>query len=260
MTKAQPDIRLGLGLIGIGRPWGFKKSPIPDEKTVLAFLRYAYDLGITFFDTAVSYGLSEERFGKFLRTLGPGERDRITVATKFGDHWNAAEQTAFADHSFTMLQSSLDRSLKRLGKIDIVQLHRPNPAALRSDDVHRAFDYAVKQGITILGVSVSETESGNIACQDDRYRVIQLPYNNANKKLETIIDQATEKEKMVLINRPYNMGETIYSGDASPDDLRTRAYRLIVGKKFRGYILTGTTSAVHLKENWESFRKAVATN
>jgi aryl-alcohol dehydrogenase-like predicted oxidoreductase len=258
MTDNNPSLKLGLGLIGIGREWGFQKSPVPDEKSVLAFLEYAYALGITFFDTAASYGLSEERLGRFLRALTPGERNRITVATKFGDHWNAASQTAFVDHSFSALNASLDCSLKHLGMIDLLQLHRPNPLALRSDDVCRAFEYARTLGIRAMGASVSEIESGAIACDDDLFSVIQLPYNTANRKLEPVIDRAIAKNKLLLINRPYNMGETIHSSAASPDDSRTGAFRLIIDKKFRGYVLTGTKSEKHLKENWESFQRALS--
>lgn len=258
MTKDKPDIHLGLGLIGIGREWGFAKSQIPDEKSVLKFLEYAFNLGITFFDTAASYGLSEERFGRFLRLLTTEERSRIMVATKFGDHWNAGSQTAFIDHSREALCKSLDNSLRHLGKIDILQLHRPNPAVLKSDDVRQAFEYARKQGITVMGASVSDLESGNIACDDDLFSVIQLPYNSANKKLETIIDKTKEKNKLLLINRPYNMGETMQSPVTSPDGVRIEAFRLIIDKKFRGVVLTGTKSEKHLRENWESFQKALS--
>lgn len=254
----KPDIQLGLGLIGIGREWGFQKSRIPDEKSVLEFLEYALDLGITFFDTAASYGLSEERFGKFLRSLGPDKRDRITVATKFGDHWNAASQTAFTDHSYDALRASLDRSLKHLGRIDILQLHRPNPEALSSDDVRRAFDYARTQGITVMGASVGDVESGNIACDDELFSIIQLPFNSANKKLEPVINRAIVKNKLLLVNRPYNMGETVQAGIGSPDDMRTEAFRLIIDKISRGVVLSGTTSEIHLKENRESFQKALS--
>jgi aryl-alcohol dehydrogenase-like predicted oxidoreductase len=258
MTGEQNEIRLGLGLIGIGREWGFRKSPVPDEKSVHEFLDYAYTLGITFFDTAASYGSSEERFGKFLRTLSAGERNGITVATKFGDHWDAGSQTAFVDHSRAALCASLDRSLKNLGKIDILQLHRPNPDVLRSDDVRAAFDYARGQGIKVMGASVSEVESGTIACNDDLFSIIQLPFNAGNKKLEPIIELAAARNKTILINRPYEMGAAVYADGKDSGTLRTEAFRLIVGKKFRGVVLTGTKSAHHLKENMESFNKAIS--
>jgi len=257
MTKGKPDIRLGLGLIGIGREWGFQKSAVPDEKSVREFLEYAYNLGITFFDTAASYGTSEERFGAFLNSLSLEQRNSITVATKFGDHWNSESQSASIDHTFNALKESLDRSLRLLGRIDIVQLHRPNPAALKSEDVLKAFEYARTCGIPVTGASVSDSESGTIACNNDLFSVIQIPFNAQNKKLEMILDLAIIKNKILLINRPFNMGASVHAEGTSPEVSRTQAFRMIVEKRFKGVVLTGTKSPHHLKENRESFQEAM---
>ena len=89
---------------------------VPEEAAVIDFLKGAYELGVDFFDTAASYGSSEERLGKFLRTLSPEQRKRITVSTKFGDHWDYQIQNSYVDHSFDALRASLDRSLARLGQ------------------------------------------------------------------------------------------------------------------------------------------------
>ncbi len=60
-----PDIKLGLGLIGIGRQWGHAGVEVPEEARVFEFLKGAYELNVDFFDTAASYGSSEERLGFF---------------------------------------------------------------------------------------------------------------------------------------------------------------------------------------------------
>ena len=56
-------VHLGIGLIGIGRPWGFVQKPPPSAEQVHRLLRGALDLGITVFDTAAPYGGSEQRLG-----------------------------------------------------------------------------------------------------------------------------------------------------------------------------------------------------
>ncbi len=61
-------LQLGLGLIGIGRPWGNKQT-IPAEDASIALIHGAIEQGITFFDTAPAYGESEEILGKPLRGL-----------------------------------------------------------------------------------------------------------------------------------------------------------------------------------------------
>jgi aryl-alcohol dehydrogenase-like predicted oxidoreductase len=187
---SQLHVKLGLGLIGIGRQWGHADVEVPEEARVFEFLKGAYDLNVDFFDCAASYGSSEERLGKYLRTLTREQRDRITVATKFGDHWDDNIQNSYVDHSFVALRASLDRSLSRLGKIDILQLHKTNPQVLESDDLRRALDYAREKGISRFGASVSDLESGRMVCESDVFSIIQCPFNMEYDKFGEIIDLA----------------------------------------------------------------------
>lgn len=141
ITKTS-GIHLGSGLIGIGRKWGHIDTPIPEEKEVFDFLSYARKLGIFYFDTAASYGRSEERLGKYLTSLSHGERENIIVSTKFGDHWSFAKNEAYVDHSHDALKKSLDNSLSLLKKIDLLYLHKAHIQALHNPDVTKAFNYA----------------------------------------------------------------------------------------------------------------------
>ncbi len=253
----QPAVQLGLGLIGIGRAWGHLPAPLPTETEALEFLDYAFELGITFFDTAASYGLSEERVGKFLRHLTPAERERITVSTKFGDHWDAATGSAFVDHSYEALRRSLDHSLECLERVELLQLHKTNPQALQSEAVQRAFVYAREQGIDQFGASVSDLESARIVCEDSFFSSIQFPYHLTNRTFEAVIEPATRQGKEILINRPFNMGAWLYSETTlSEEEKRVQAYAFILQQNFRGFILTGTRSPVHLLENWQAFQSA----
>lgn len=239
--------QLGLGLIGIGRPWGRVPHAVPSESEALALLEFAFELGIRYFDTAPSYGdtVSEMRLGRFARSLAPARRAQITVATKFGEHWNGGTGEPYADHSFDALRRSLDASLERLGRIDILQLHKTTPAALASADVARAFEYARSLGIERTGPSVSDLESARIAIEAG-YSVIQLPYNRENTAFGAAIDAAAARGMWIAANRPLAMGALAGS---------TRdAFRFVLERRFSGAILTGTTSQDHLRENWEAFQ------
>jgi aryl-alcohol dehydrogenase-like predicted oxidoreductase len=244
-----PAVSLGVGLIGLGRPWGHVPTAVPSEAEALDFLAYAYAAGLTFFDTAPSYGLSEARLGKFLRTLDPAGRRRLTIATKFGDHWNPATQSAYVDHSYEALRASLDRSLDLLGPIDLLQLHKTTPAVLQSEALAQAFAYARQQGVPALGASISDRASGLAVCASEQYTAVQLPYNLANTQFADVIDQATAQGKQVLINRPFKMGEL-----TDP----VAAFAFILRQPFQGVVLTGTKSPAHLRANLEAFRQAQA--
>jgi aryl-alcohol dehydrogenase-like predicted oxidoreductase len=69
---------LGLGCMGLTFGYGAATS----ERDAIALIQRAYELGITFFDTAEAYsqGLNEQFLGKAVKTF----RDKVVIATKFG--------------------------------------------------------------------------------------------------------------------------------------------------------------------------------
>lgn len=241
-------IHLGAGLIGIGRKWGVVDSPIPSEEDSLDFLSEALKLGIFHFDTAASYATSEERLGKFLDTLSSEQRNKLIIATKFGDHWDFEKNEPYVDHSYEALKESLDRSLSWLKKIDLLYLHKARIDALKSSDVEKAFAYAKSKGIHTFGASVSDIEGAEYALSNDFYSVIQLAYNTDKTIFASIIDRATQQGKKVVINRPFNMGKNAEN--------KVDAFSFILQKKFNGFILTGTKSTAHLQENYDAFALA----
>ena len=113
-TKSMPERVLGktqisLPVFGLG---GAGQTPISNEDReveAIALIEKALELGIVYYDTAASYGPSEERFGKVL----PQVRDRIYLNSK----------TAARDYDGAWRE--LERSLKRLGTdyLDSWQLH-----------------------------------------------------------------------------------------------------------------------------------------
>jgi len=249
-------IHLGSGLIGIGRKWGHIDSPTPEEEEVHDFLSNARNIGIFYFDTAASYGKSEERLGTYLASLSQAERKKIIVSTKFGDHWDFTKNEAYVDHSYNALKKSLDNSLSLLKKIDLLYLHKAHIQSLHNPDVTKAFNYAKEKGIETFGASVSDIESAEYVLQSDFYSVIQLPYNIVNTKFSAIIDQATKLGKIVVINRPFNMGGMLYDKTQGEISDKIKAFKFILEKQFNGFILTGTKSREHLKENYDAFIQA----
>ncbi len=259
MKNIEQKTALGVGLIGIGRKWGYRETPVPSEDQAVAYLSHAYENGIRFFDTAPAYGSSEERLGKFLKTLSPEQRRGVTVATKFGEHWDEERGEPFADHSLTALRKSFDQSVRRLGRIDLLQVHKTTPDVLRSSELAESIAYAQAQGITQFGASVNDRESAQMVVENDLFSSIQFPFNESNQTFAETIAAAHEKGKLVIINRPFNMGGVLYEKEKelSPEGQRTRAYKFILDRiPTNGIILTGTKSPHHLDENIEAFVEA----
>jgi aryl-alcohol dehydrogenase-like predicted oxidoreductase len=105
---------VGLGCNNFGRRL--------DAEATSAVVDAALEAGITFFDTADTYGntKSEEYLG---RALG-GRREDVIVATKFGSRIDEQRRGARPEY----VHQAVDDSLRRLGtdRIDLYQLHTPD--------------------------------------------------------------------------------------------------------------------------------------
>lgn len=251
-----PHVQLGLGLIRIGKPWGFINASVPEPSDIEQLLATAIDLGITIFDTAASYGDSEAHLGRFLSQLDSRIRPTLTIATKFGEHWNPATGQPFVDHSIDALRRSLETSLSRLGSIDLLQLHKTTPAVLHSRDLELALLHASQAGVSAFGASVADLESAEIALSMGCFSMLQLPFHHQNATFLPILQQAAARGLHIWTNRPFNMGKSLYSsGEIQPVSAED-CFRAILAAPFRGAILTGTGSALHLRQNLAAFRAA----
>jgi aryl-alcohol dehydrogenase-like predicted oxidoreductase len=177
----------------------------------------------------------------------------LRIASKFGEHWDKAKSEPFVDHSFDALSQSLDGSMERLGRIDILQLHKTTPEVLRSRDLARAWEYARKLGVEVIGASVSDLESAGIALAEPSYGILQLPYNRVQETFGGVIDQAAARGMAIAVNRPFGMGRMLYE---NREFTKADAFAFILAKGFQGAILSGTKSPHHLEENWRAFAAA----
>jgi aryl-alcohol dehydrogenase-like predicted oxidoreductase len=142
---------LGIGCWAIGGPFFQNGKPlgwgeVDDDESVRALHR-AFELGVTFYDTAAVYGTghSEEVLGRAFA----GRRDEVVIATKFGIAFDEARREMIGDEATPAgLRGQLEGSLRRLGTdhIDLYQLH---PGALPLDqalDLVPLLDEFVKEG------------------------------------------------------------------------------------------------------------------
>ncbi|MCJ8507438.1 aldo/keto reductase [Rhizobium lemnae] len=245
-------VELGLGLLSIGRQWGVKAVHPPKEDAAHALLEAAYSNGISFFDTAPAYACSEAILGRALSS-GLLPRDEITIATKMGEHWYPAEEAARTGHSFDELVRSLDNSMRLLGRVDLLQLHKATAANVASRDVIKAFDRAASMGITRFGASVSDLETATIACKSGRYHYLQFPFNINNRSLEPVFELLAVHGMNAIVNRPFAMGALVQEDSTISS---TELFRSIVSIGFAGVILTGTSSISHLLANVAAFQGA----
>ncbi|NJP33890.1 aldo/keto reductase [Micromonospora thermarum] len=143
---------LGMGCWAIGGPWAEGVQPlgwgvVDDDESVRA-VRRALDLGVTFFDTADTYGAghSERILGRALA----GRRDEAVVATKWGYTFDeAARQATGEDASPAYLRRAVTDSLRRLGtdRIDLYQLHLGDLPVPRAEALIATLEDLVADGL-----------------------------------------------------------------------------------------------------------------
>ncbi|MHB8135372.1 MAG: aldo/keto reductase [Anaerolineaceae bacterium] len=116
---------IGLGCMGMSRFF----DPVPDRQEMIALIRKAFDLGVTFFDTAEVYGpyVNEELVGEALAPF----RDHVVIVTKFGfgpDPSGRLNPTVLNSQPKN-IQQVIEGSLKRLKTetIDLYYQHRVDP-------------------------------------------------------------------------------------------------------------------------------------
>jgi aryl-alcohol dehydrogenase-like predicted oxidoreductase len=267
MSAPGGGMKLGLGLVSIGRPWGeHGGQPLADE-AAQELIVGAVGLGITVFDTAPAYGASETLLGQALERLSP-QRDRLTVATKMGEHWVDATSPTAVDHSYDALTRSLDRSMQILGRIDVLQIHKATAANLMSADVRRALSYARSLGIQRFGASISDLATADVAIASGDFEMLQFPYNAQSTGFAPLFVRLEAAGMTPMINRPLAMGAAIMGAVAEvaagdkPAAIRA-ALQLIHTQCQQsgcqhGVILTGTRHLAHLAETLEAHRRVTS--
>jgi len=190
-----PIHRLGFGAMRItGKGvWG----PPRDEQEAIAVLRRAVELGVTFIDTAESYGphVSEELIAK---ALYPYPRD-LVVATKGGFDRSGPEQWTENGRP-ERLREELEGSLRRLRteRIDLWQLHRIDAKVPEEEQFETIARFRAEGKVRHLGLSETTVEQIERARKFFPVVSVQNRYNLADREWEAVVDYC-ERERIGFI-------------------------------------------------------------
>jgi aryl-alcohol dehydrogenase-like predicted oxidoreductase len=165
---------LKVSVVGLGtNNFGFGMS----AEAVPPVVDAALEQGINFFDTADSYGESEQRLGQALGR----RRDEILVATKFASPVIGEEGTGGARPEY--VRQAVDASLRRLGTdhIDLYQIHRPDPSTPIADTLGALAEAVAAGKVREIGCSnfsAAELREAHAAAGDGPHFVsVQNHYN-----------------------------------------------------------------------------------
>jgi aryl-alcohol dehydrogenase-like predicted oxidoreductase len=242
---------VGFGLWTVSTSWWGEKTT--DE--AIALLRRAFDLGITLFDTADTYGNGR---GETLLAEALGDRRaQITIATKFGYDWytyagqRRGQQEIPQDWSPAYARRACEASLARLGTdyIDLYQMHNVRFDGLRRDDLIAELDQLQREGkirayAAALGPAIGWRDEGLYAIQERRIPVVHQIYNLLEQdpgRDFLAAARATGATFMVRVPHASGMLEGKYTLETTFAPTDHRSHRK------RDWLVTGLQKLEHLR-------------
>jgi pyridoxine 4-dehydrogenase len=245
--------RLGYGTMQLTGPgvWGEPRDP----DAAVAVLRRAVELGVTFFDTADSYGpyVAEPLLH---RALAP-YADDVVIATKAGftrqgpNKWTPVGRPEY-------LRQQTEMSLRILGveRIDLQQLHRIDPSVPLEDQVGELKLLQDEGKIRHIGLSEVGIDEVEAASKIATIVSVQNLFNLARRDAEPLLDYATANGIAFIPWFPLATGKLVGDGgplaelaakhDASPSQL---ALAWLLKRSPVMLPIPGTSSVAHLEDN-----------
>jgi len=169
---------LGLGCMGLTFGYG----PATNENDAIALIQKAYDLGITFFDTAEAYsqGGNETLLGKAVKSF----RDKVVIATKFG--FKDGDSSKGVDSRPERIRQVAENSLRFLNTdyIDLFYQHRVDPNVPMEDVAGTIHDLMKEGKIKHWGLSEAGVESIRKAHAVQPVTALQSEYSLLTRDVE----------------------------------------------------------------------------
>ena len=252
--KGGPTVgRLGFGAMRITGPgiWG----PPRDEREAIALLRRAVEKGVSFIDTADSYGpgVSETLIAKALYPYPAG----LVIASKGGltrpgpGHW---EVDCRPEHLRRVCADSLKRL--RLDRIELYQLHAVDYRVPIEDSIGTLVDLQREGKIGHIGVSNVSAAEMSRAQRVAEIVSVQNSYNLRDRSSDGLIDLCASAGIAFIAFYPLAKGRLAAPGsalariaerhDATPAQI---ALAWLLHRSSAMLPIPGTSSSAHLEEN-----------
>lgn len=248
---------MGLGCMGMSPIYGS-----PDEAESIATLHRAIDLGINFLDTSDAYGFghNEELLGRALK----GRRDRVVLATKFGNLRTPDGQVGVNGRP-EYVKAACEASLRRLGvdTIDLYYIHRVDPGVPIAETVG-AMARLVEQGkVSALGISEAGPATLRRAHATHPMTALQTEYSLWTRDVETeLLPICRELGILFVAYSPVGrgfLGGKIREAEAlAPDDRRRQMPRFQGENLTHNVALLATLDAIGVRKGYTTAQVALA--
>jgi aryl-alcohol dehydrogenase-like predicted oxidoreductase len=180
---------LGLGCMGMS----FNRSFIPERKYMVDVIRKAYDLGVTFYDTAEVYGpfTNETLVGEAIKPF----RKKIILCSKFGFDIQDNKMTGKLNSHPKHIREVVEASLKRLNTdvIDLLYQHRVDPN-IPVEDVAGTVKDLIKEGkVKHYGMSEANEDQIRRSHKIQPLTALQSEYSLLTREPESTVFPVCEE-------------------------------------------------------------------
>ncbi|WP_041820399.1 aldo/keto reductase [Streptomyces davaonensis] len=223
-TQGLEVASIGLGTMGMTMAYGAS-----DERSAVATIRRAHELGVTLFDTAELYGWgtgsNEQLLGRALKDV----RDEVVLATKFGFDLSDPQRIGSAlDSRPEHIREVTENSLRHLGTdhIDVLYQHRVDPDVPIEDVAGTVGELIAEGKVRYFGLSEAGPDVIRRAHAVHPVSVLQTEYS--------VFERAIEAEVLPVVRElgigfvPYSpLGRGFLTGAVKPaaeypaDDMRS---------------------------------------
>jgi aryl-alcohol dehydrogenase-like predicted oxidoreductase len=252
--------RMGLGCMGMSEFYGDRN----DQESALTILR-ALDLGVTFLDTADTYGIGDNEVlvGKTIR----GRRDQVFLATKFANVRKKDDPKFWEiDGRPEYVRSACDASLKRLGvdHIDLYYQHRVDPRTPIEDTVGAMAELVKAGKIKYLGLSEASPATIRRAHKVHPITALQTEYSLwerhvENEILPTVRELGIGFVPYSPLGRGFLTGAITKKSDLSETDSRQKRYPRFAGEAFdKNQVLVERVKAIAARRGATAGQLALA--
>lgn len=191
--------RLGLGTAELGFAYGLGGRHLPSEEESIRLLLEAVEAGITFFDTAVLYGLSLERIRKSGITKIPG----VIIGAK-GGHFLETGENLTPIEIERKLREEVETCLQLL-KLDVLtlfQLHGGTKEQIESGTLLEILKKLRSEGkIVHFGISTRGEDAPLAAIATREFTAIQTAYSILDQRMSDRVLPEAKQNNVTIINR-----------------------------------------------------------